>query len=187
MSRLDVAALVGVVVLACAQIMPTQARASQRDAWTEAARVSGVPIRILQGIALVESGKKWSDGLYRPWPWTLNSPARGAQFFTSREEAERGLKELLSQGVRNVDIGLMQINCRYHCDRVKAPTDLFDPKVNLQVASAILSEVRLQRPDLAGAVGAYHAGLHPSREVRSVWYQNEVARRVRSLTATKQS
>ncbi len=155
------------------------------DVWLEASGNSGIPVKVLHGIALVESGKKWSDGTFRPWPWTLNSPARGAQFFNSYQAAEKGLNELLQQGVTNVDIGMMQINCGYHCARVKKPSDLLDPKVNIRVASKILSEVHSIRGDVASAVGAYHAGLHPSREKRSLWYQNAVAQRVRNLAQDK--
>lgn len=153
------------------------------DLWHEASRVSGVPIPILHGIALTESGKVWTDGSTRPWPWTLNSPVKGPQFFKSREAAAEQLLALLNAGVTNIDIGLMQVNCGYHCKRVKAPEDLLDPAVNLRVASQILSEVRAAKGDLASAVGAYHAGLSPNRLDRSKWYQNAVAVRVRRLRA----
>lgn len=155
---------------------------SKEDVWNEASKVSGVPVKILHGIALVESGKRWTDGLIHPWPWTLNSPVKGSQFFNTKAEAADELNSLIALGIKNIDIGLMQINCGYHCNRVEKPSDLLDPKLNIKVASKILAEVKKVKGDLAKTVGAYHAGLHPSRENRSLWYQNVVAMRVRNLS-----
>jgi len=158
--------------------------AAELNAWGMAAKRAGIPVRILHGIALTESGKKWSDGVIRPWPWTLNSPSRGAQFFKSKEAAERELTSILATGQMNVDIGFMQVNCKYHCQRVRSPVDLLDPNVNLHIAGDILAEVHTSKKDMASAVGAYHAGLHPSRNERSRWYQDVVARNVRKLSKT---
>jgi hypothetical protein len=161
--------------------------ASAADAWILASKRSGVPVQILHGIALVESGKKWSDGKVRPWPWTLNSPSRGSQFFSTRQAAEKELRAILATGQTNVDIGFMQVNCGYHCRRVEDPAMLLDPKTNVRIAGEILADVRKVKTNLADAVGAYHAGLHPSRAVRSQWYQDQVAQRVRNLAGGRKA
>jgi len=179
------AALVGSTVLAIALATPCSLAAARdlNDVWRQAASFSGIPVRVLHGIALVESGRRWSDGTVRPWPWTLNSPSTGSQFFPSREKAEQALRKLISQGVTNIDIGMMQVNCGYHCQRVEDPSNLLDPATNIRVASEILLEYRGRKGgNLAATVGAYHAGLHPDRAPRSRWYQDAVATRVRKMS-----
>lgn len=156
---------------------------SHGDVWAQASARSGIPVRVLHGIALVESGRRWSDGAVRPWPWTLNSPETGPKYFADRASAEAALRRLLARGVTNVDIGIMQINCGYHCNRVADPAQLLDADTNIQVAGDILLEYRQRKGgNIAATVGAYHAGLHPDREARSRWYQDAVAARVRRIS-----
>lgn len=175
----------GLVLSVCMTAAASPVSASDFDGvWRQAAKVSGIPVRVLHGIALVESGRQWSDGTVRAWPWTLNSPSTGSKFFPSREKAEQALRQLLAQGEKNIDIGLMQVNCGYHCSRVQDPTELLDPAINIRVAAEILLEYRGRKGgNVAATVGAYHAGLHPDRAARSQWYQNAVATRVRRLGA----
>ena len=59
---------------------------------------------------------------------------------------------------RSVDIGMMQINSRWHGHRVKTLTDLLDPYTNLSVAADILNECLARFPNSAfQAIGAYHS------------------------------
>lgn len=151
------------------------------DPWKDAARTAGVPVVVLHAIAITESGKTWSDGVKRPWPWTLNS-VKGPMFFASREQAAAALRQILAEGITNVDIGLMQVNYGYHHHRVANPADLLDPQINLRVAAAVLREARkVVGGDVAAAVGAYHAGFAPSKASRAAWYQNTVASFARRL------
>jgi hypothetical protein len=171
-----------VLALCCASAV-ADTHVPSHDIWSRAATVSGVPVRVIHGIALVESGKIWSDGMKRPWPWTLNS-AQGSMFFADRASAASALRRILDSGVSNVDIGYMQINCGFHCWRVRFPEDLLDPQTNLRVASDILKEVRLASGgDIAATVGAYHAGLKATDLARVQGYQNSVANNVRRIAA----
>lgn len=158
----------------------TNARADA-TIWARAASHAGVPVKVIHGIALTESGRLWSDGSKRPWPWTLNS-ARGSMFFATKEQAAAKLSSLLEEGLTNIDIGYMQVNCGYHCSRVRNPEDLLDPNTNLLVAAQILKEVKAQLGgDVASSVGAYHAGLRPDRHARAAWYRDTVASHIRRL------
>src|SRR5574337_1611940 len=85
--RLERVRRYSVLVLAGCLLGPALAM----DVWSEAARTSGVPVHVLHGIALTESGKVWTDGSTRPWPWTLNSPVKG------RSEERRVGKECRSR------------------------------------------------------------------------------------------
>jgi len=103
-------------------------------------------------------------------------------FFPNREQAAKALTGLLQEGLTNIDIGYMQVNCGYHCSRVTNPADLLDPKTNLLVAAQILKEVKSQvGGDVASSVGAYHAGLRPDRRERAAWYRDVVASHIRRL------
>ena len=166
--------------LAFSLFFPAESYAT--DLWREAADHAGVPVAVLHGIALAESGKTWSDGSRRPWPWTLNS-IKGPMFFASRDQAASALSKILQEGITNVDIGLMQVNYGYHGSRVKHPSDLLDPAINLRVAGQVLAEARdVVGGDVASAVGAYHAGYKASARGRSIWYQNTVAAFARRLS-----
>lgn len=104
-------------------------------------------------------------------------------FFPNKELAAKTLSVLLAEGLTNIDIGYMQVNCGYHCARVANPADLLDPATNLMVASQILKEVRSQvGGDVASSVGAYHAGLRPDRGARARWYRDVVASNIRRLS-----
>lgn len=127
---------------------------------------------LLYSVALVESAvvsPEKKDHI-RPSPWTLrtNKPFYGA----SKEEAK---KELLKQlkTKQSVDIGLMQINSKWHGHRVESITDLLDPLTNVRVAAQILSEHINRYPkDAVKAIGSYHT----ADPARGRWYASHVLR-----------
>ena len=93
----------------------------------------GIPYTVLYAVALTESAKKIRPpAVYRPWPWTLNIAGRG-YFFDSRMAAWQALTAWLGTGRRSVDIGLMQVNWRYHKKRLGTPWQALDPYHNLRV------------------------------------------------------
>jgi len=47
------------------------------------------------------------------WPWTINAQGKG-QFFKTKAEAVKAIKNLQAQGVKSIDVGCMQINLSYH-------------------------------------------------------------------------
>ena len=49
----------------------SQSAALAHSLWANAAAYAGVDVNTLYGIALQETGMKWPDGTFRPWPWTL--------------------------------------------------------------------------------------------------------------------
>jgi Transglycosylase SLT domain len=135
----------------------------------------GIPESVLYAVALTESGKSMKTaGDYRPWPWTLNVAGRG-YFFDSRLKAWQALTAWLEQGERVIDIGLMQVNWRYHAERLGTPWQALDPYHNLRVGAGILQACYSQRQDWWESVGCYHAPANPERadryrrRVRSRW------------------
>jgi soluble lytic murein transglycosylase-like protein len=112
---------------------------------------------LLYAIALQESQRLGGDGLVRPWPWTLNTREHGALRFESFEAARARLEALLAEGIESVDVGLMQVNYRYHGHRFAAPAHMLDPRHNIRAAVAILEEHLAADADLTRAVARYHS------------------------------
>jgi len=126
----------------------------------------GMPSAVLYAVALTESGKQvTTTGQYRPWPWTLHVAGDG-YFYATRLEAWQALRDWLDQGKRSIDIGLMQVNWRYHHERLSDPWEALDPYHNLRVGADILRECYISERDWWASVGCYHAPANPARAER---------------------
>ena len=138
-----------------------------------------IPPEILYAIGLTESARRIdSTGNLRPWPWTLNVRGRG-HFFASQQAARDALRRALDQGTTSLDIGLMQVNWRYHHDRLGRAQRALDPYHNLRVGAAILQECFRDRQDWWEAVGCYHA---PNNAERAAGYRARVFKHWQRLT-----
>lgn len=123
----------------------------------------GVSARILYAVALTESGQtRLSAPHWRPWPWTLNIEGEG-HYFASRHDAWRALRQALSEDKGSVDIGLMQVNWRYHWRALGSPWQSLDPYHNLRVGADILKDCHPEARDWWDRVGCYHAPNDPTR------------------------
>lgn len=126
---------------------------------------------LLYSIALVESAIDAPEkGFLKPSPWTLrtNKP----YYAKSKQEAEALLDRLI-QTNKSIDVGMMQINLKWHGHRVKSPKELLDPLTNVRTGAQIISEQIKRYPkDAALAVGNYHS----SRPDRARWYARHVLR-----------
>ncbi len=112
---------------------------------------------LLYAVALAESARPVGKNRIVAWPWTIRSSRYGPKFFSSREQAEKHLQQLLSEGVESIDVGPMQINLKYHRDKVSDPLSLLDPVRNLAVGAKILRQALESSGDLIVAVGRYHS------------------------------
>ncbi len=146
--------------------LPPSVHASVPVGYQQVADAYDLPPEVLYAVALTESARQVdSSGNVRPWPWTLNVQGRG-HFFDSRQEAEAALQQHFDQGRRSIDIGLMQVNWRYHRQRLGSPQLALDPYHNLRVAAEILRDCHQSRNDWWAAVGCYHAPNSPQRAAR---------------------
>ena len=170
MMTLTIRALVSTTLL-FVLLTPELRAADIPPAYRNAVRQTGLPAEIPYAIALTESRRSLGDNRERPWPWTLNIQGKGF-FFPTREAALAKLKAVLAAGIRNVDIGLLQINWRAHHDRLKTPENALDPYANLQAGIAILFDEIRATGDLWRAIGQYHSHT-PARSAR---YAARVAR-----------
>ncbi|MDD9905997.1 MAG: transglycosylase SLT domain-containing protein [Rhodospirillaceae bacterium] len=124
---------------------------------------SGIPNRLLEAIASVESGR-WNreTGVNIAWPWTVTAEGAG-KFYPSRRAAIAAVEALQRRGIRNIDVGCMQINLGYHPDAFRSLNHAFDPSTNVAYAAKFLKELRIQRRSWDKAMRYYHSS-DPKRQ-----------------------
>jgi len=129
-----------------------------------------IPEHLLTAISQVESGR-WSTSHKAnvAWPWTVTSSGTG-RFFDSKEEALAEVELLMTEGVRNIDVGCMQINLHYHADAFDTLADAFDPDKNTAYAAEFLSKLKTPSNSWIDAAGTYHS----STPDRKAYYQGKV-------------
>ena len=142
-------------------------------AYRDVASAHGIPVTLFYAIALTESGYSQSvRGIMRPWPWTANFGGQG-RYFASRTDAWYAIEEYIGEGHHSVDVGLMQINWRFHQGQLHSVWRALDPHINLAVAASILMACYQQHGDWWASVGCYHA---PSNTSRAAAYRDRVRR-----------
>jgi hypothetical protein len=139
-----------------------------------AERAYGIPEHLLESIALIESGRclEGEQGI-SPWPWTIATNGKG-QYFSTKLEAIAAVKKLQARGIRNIDVGCMQVNLMHHPKAFKSLHEAFDISRNVAYAAQFLRDLREQYTSWYKAVGCYHScttALHfPYRQrVFSTW------------------
>ena len=116
------------------------------------------PPGLLAAIARAESGRPVPPlpGV-QPWPWAVNADG-GAYYFDSKAAAILWVRQALDRGVRQIDVGCMQINLQSHPNAFASIEDAFEPASNADYGGRFLA--RLQA-DAGGnwylATGWYHS------------------------------
>jgi hypothetical protein len=120
-------------------------------------REAGIPNQLLAAVARAESGR-WDkvDAASFAWPWTVTAEDKG-QFFASKEDAIEQVKRLRGRGVRNIDVGCMQINLLHHPNAFADLDEAFDPQANVAYATGFLKQLFEQKRSWITAVGNYHS------------------------------
>jgi hypothetical protein len=139
------------------------------------AEASGrLPARLLEAIALVESGRlDKKTGLRNPWPWTINAEGEG-YFFDTKDQAIAAVKALQSRGVMSIDVGCMQVNLMHHPDAFATLEQAFDPKINAIYAARFLNALYARTTNWPQATAFYHSqtperGADYARRVMAAW------------------
>jgi len=139
----------------------------------------GLPEGRLSAISRAESGRSIKGSGYRAWPWTLNVQGKG-YYFPTREKALEHLEKVIAEGVRNVDVGCMQLNYRWHGGEFASIQEMMDPSANADYAARYLKTLRKETGNWDGATKYYH-----SREAdRGTSYLSRVKRIQARLTNT---
>ena len=131
-------------------------RQIENSVFGEIGKERGVDPVLLYSVALIESSRPvpGNTHLTAPSKFTLNAGGV-AYYYPTRGEALEKLDELIKES-NNVDIGLMQINYRWHKGKVKGYKDLLDSKTNLRIGADILSHALGSHKNRCIAIGHYH-------------------------------
>lgn len=135
-------------------------------------RAHGLPHRLLNAIALAESGR-WDENRRASiaWPWTVTSGGDGRHFPT-RQAALAEVRRLKAKGATNIDVGCMQINLFHHGHAFASPEHAMDPVANVSYAAQFLRQLYGATGDWMEAAGRYHS----STPERGQNYRAKIAR-----------
>lgn len=139
-----------------------------------AERTGRLPERMMQAIAVVESGRPdGPNGRVHPWPWTINAEGQGF-FFATKQQAIDAVRALQARGVRSIDVGCMQVNLMFHPDAFASLEQAFDPGTNALFAARFLNALYTGSHDWPTAIAAYHSetpaiGAAYRRQVMARW------------------
>ena len=152
-------------------------------------RAQRIPSHLLHAISIAESGR-WNKARKEnvAWPWTVTSGGKG-RYYPNKIAAIRAVQRLQRQRVRNIDVGCMQVNLKYHPKAFKSLDEAFDPTANARYAGRFLAQLRQEKRSWVQAVKHYHSAtrsLHMRyrAKVYKIWRAER--RKVRSERIAKQ-
>lgn len=114
-----------------------------------------VPQSVLLKIARLESGRRFQDQTVS-WPWTLNNAGEG-HYFSSRSAASDKLRKLLALGRKNIDVGCMQLNIRWHARYFPDIASMLSPFENVSYAAKYLEQLYHETGSWEKTVKFYHS------------------------------
>jgi len=136
----------------------------------QAEQARGIPRHLLLAISIAESGRgDRATGERFPWPWTVMAEGQG-RYFSTKSEALAHIRALQKRGVRNIDVGCMQVNLQYHGGNFDSLEDALDPVNNVAYATAFLVDLRQDLHSWTKAVKHYHSAT----EARHIPYRAKV-------------
>lgn len=152
-------------LLALALTAPLAAQAEETlDSWdlcrtaiARAEAAAALPPHLLTAIAQTESGRwhsKRSETL--AWPWTVMAEGKG-RFLPSKAAAIEEVRRLQARGIRNIDVGCLQVNLHHHPEAFESLEAAFDPDTNAAYAAGFLAELREEARSWTRAIGQYHS------------------------------
>ena len=128
----------------------------------KAERKYDIPKGLLLAISSVESSMK---------PYAINN--NGISYYPeSYDHAERLLKNLITQGQSNIDIGCMQLNWRWHQENFLNPQQMLNPVENIEYAAKFLISLHQE------AGGSWHQAVryyHTRNPTMNKKYSRKIA------------
>lgn len=116
-----------------------------------------LPAALLTAISQTESGRWDAEReAISAWPWTVTNGPDG-RFFPTKAEAIDYVRTLQARGIRNIDVGCMQINLQYHPDAFEDLETAFDPAANATYAANFLSGLFKAHGSWGEAIRRYHS------------------------------
>lgn len=126
-----------------------------------------IPRGLLSAIVGVESGFN---------PTAINIEGKTVTI-NDKSEVIKTIKNALNQGVTNIDVGIAQINYRWHKDNFKNIEEMLNPATNIEYAAKLLSSLFKQHGTWHKAIRHYHSAnpnhhKQYSRKVVIAWLGN---------------
>jgi len=144
------------------------------DAARTAERAHNFPLAVLRAISLAESSRWLGEDQARiAWPWTVTAGGDG-RYFATKSEAIARVRMLRRNGVRNIDVGCMQINLMHHPNAFQTLEDALDPNRNAAYAAEFLARLYQRSRSWSRAIALYHSatpsnGTPYRRRVEKLW------------------
>jgi len=132
---------------------------------TEQEELHKIPSGLLLAIvATVESGSK---------PYALNIQGKPVIARNKREAASL-IHEALAEGITNIDVGVMQLNVRWHRENFGSIEEMLEPKKNIEYAASFLLTLYKKYGNWHRAVRFYHSSRAEyyrkySRKITLAW------------------
>lgn len=108
---------------------------------------NNIPKGLLLAISKIESGS---------YPYMLGDNGKPIKSATL-EESARILKQKLKSGTTNLDVGLMQLNYKWHRKAFNSIEDMLNPIKNIAYAAQLLNSLKNQHGDWQTAIRYYHS------------------------------
>ncbi|MGH6947550.1 MAG: transglycosylase SLT domain-containing protein [Kiloniellales bacterium] len=162
--RFSLRCLFAAFALLAAMPAPVSAASGTAEPWELCARHAvaaaageNLPAHLLPAIAKVESGL-WSKdrGELRAWPWTVTAEGKG-RYLPTKAAAIAKVEALKARGIRNIDVGCLQVNLAYHPEAFVSLEEAFDPAANAAYAARFLAALRREANSWTVAIGHYHS------------------------------
>ena len=125
-------------------------------------KIYRLPNKLLTSISLVESGIIEGNTI-NSWPWALNVNGK-SKYFDNKKDTLSFLKESLKKN-RNIDIGCMQINYKFHGHNFKTLDHILNPEENVKYAAQFLKKLFKRHKSWNEAISRYHSS-EPARKKR---------------------
>ena len=131
---------------------------------TEQEKQHNIPSGLLLAIATIESGSK---------PYALNIQGKSV-IGKNKTEAVSLIHEALDKGITNIDVGVMQLNIRWHRENFGSIEEMLEPKKNIEYAASFLLTLYKKYGDWHRAVRFYHSSTAEyyrkySRKITMAW------------------
>ncbi len=132
-----------------------------------------IPKGLLLAIGRVESS-------LNPYALNINGkPVKASNW----AEMMNYVKKAQRRGISNIDVGIMQINMRWHQDEFKTLATMLYPQKNIEYAARFLAKLKKQHKDWRIALRYYHSANPEhnrkySRKVVMCWLGNSRIKKV---------
>jgi hypothetical protein len=126
-----------------------------------------IPKGLLSAIAGVESDFN---------PYAVNIAGKTV-IASNQEEAAKTIRHAINSGITNIDVGIAQINYRWHKDNFKNIDEMINPATNIEYAAKLLLSLFKQHGTWHKAIRHYHSAnpdhhRRYSRKVVIAWLGN---------------